>query len=252
MWGVLAVKPFDNLVEMLRQELIELALEKGSLGNEELIQKSQELDEFLNSFYTPAHNRMQGFSPHHAARTIEETVTAALGKKGLTNKGHLLRLRRLCRDMGEKLKLSPTQLDNLDLLALMHNLGMLVIPRRILLKKEPLTEKELHLIRQHPEKGYRFTLALGRPSTIADLILKHNEHWDGGGFPQGLKGKEIPLECRIFAIVVTYCALTSNRLYRRAWHKNKARAELKRCAGSQFDPELVKVFCGLVSHEPEI
>ena len=106
--------------------------------------------------------------------------------------------------MGKKLKLSSTQLDNLDLLAPMHNLGLLVVPHRILLKKETPTEKELHPIHQHPEKGYRMALAFVKLSSIADLILKHREHWDGSGYPQGLKGKEIPIECRIFAIVEAY------------------------------------------------
>ncbi|OPL09829.1 MAG: hypothetical protein AVO34_04995 [Firmicutes bacterium ML8_F2] len=184
-------------------------------------------------------------------KTVAEAVATALSKKGLTDKGCILRLKEFCRMKGKKVNLSPLQLGSLDLLAQVHNLGMVVIPSQLLFKKGPLTEKERQTARQHPEEGYRIALYLEELSGIADLILKHHEYWDGSGYPLGLIKAEIPAECRILAVVDAYNATTSDRPYRRAIREEDAVTELKRCAGSQFDPELVEVFCEIVERRPE-
>ena len=134
------------------------------------------------------------------------------------------------------------QLNNLDLLAQVHDLGKLGIPDSILFKEVPLTDEEWEIMRTHPEKGYRIAISSFDLLDIADLILKHHERWGGEGYPLGLKGRDIPIECRILSIVDTFDAMTSNRPYRKALSKDTAIAELKRCAGTQFDPNLVKIF----------
>jgi len=244
------MEPFNDLVEKLRRELVELAQKEGNLRDEKVVRKSQELDEFLNSFYELVSSGVQDCTAR-TRETIDEIVAAALCKKGLTDKNRLSRLKRLCCEVGKKLSLSPLQLGNLDLLARVHNLGMVVIPNRLLLKKGPLTEKERQIIRRHPEKGYRIALYLEELSGIADLILKHHEHWDGSGYPLGIKKAEIPVECRILAVVDAYGAMTSDRPYRRAMREEDALAKLKRCAGGQFDPELVEAFYGVMDRGPE-
>ena len=111
-----------------------------------------------------------------------------------------------------------------------------------------MTENEWEMIRQHPERGYR--LAIASSSTelieIADLILKHHERWDGTGYPLGLKGEDIPLECRIFALADAYDSITSPKPYRLGLSKAKALAELQKNAGSQFDPALVETLIELL------
>ncbi len=170
----------------------------------------------------------------------------ALAERDFIAAGHAQRLSRICLTMAEKLDLPASQLINLAILTQVHDLGKIGVPDSILFKKEILTEEEWAIMRQHPEKGYRLALTSPDLAEFADLILKHHESWDGSGYPLGIKGKEIPIECRIFAIVDAYDAMTSDRPYRKALSKEEAIEELKRCSGSKFDPELVEVFLSIV------
>jgi HD-GYP domain-containing protein (c-di-GMP phosphodiesterase class II) len=118
-------------------------------------------------------------------------------------------VQKLCRRLGEKIGLSLQQLVNLSLLAQVHDLGKVGIPDQILFKRGPLTEKEWEVMRQHPEKGYRIALSSPDLAGIADLILKHHEKWDGTGYPLGLKGEDIPIECRVLALADAFDAMCS-------------------------------------------
>ncbi len=155
----------------------------------------------------------------------------------------------LCLNLGQAVNLSEEQMSDLGLLARYCDLGLLTIPDEIIAKKGKLSKEEWGLTRQHAEKGYRIAASSQELSAIADLILSHHEHFDGSGYPLGLKGEEIAVECRITFIVQTYMALTGKRHYRRPVDKKQALAELKRCAGTFFDPELVKQFITLVNKE---
>jgi len=112
--------------------------------------------------------------------------------------------------------------------------------------KAPLTEEEWQIIYQHPEKGYRIVNASIDLAEIGDLILKHHERWDGEGYPLGLEGNEIPIECRIFSIIDAYDAMISQRRYRESLAHEDAIAELKRRSGTQFDPDLVEKFIEII------
>ncbi|MGB9858445.1 MAG: sensor domain-containing diguanylate cyclase/phosphohydrolase [Moorellaceae bacterium] len=177
-----------------------------------------------------------------ARSKIVNALLTALAERDHLTEGHGRRLQYLCRILGEKMGLSPQQLANLSLLAQVHDIGKVGIPDKILFKKGPLTEEEWEIMRQHPEKGYRIALASPDLASIADLILKHHERWDGTGYPLGLRGEEIPIECRILAIADAFDALTSDRPYRRAGTVEEALQEIRRCAGAQFDPRLVEIF----------
>lgn len=152
------------------------------------------------------------------------------------------RLAKPCMALGKRLNLAPYQLSKLALLAKVHNLGKAGIPDHILNKKGKLNKEEQSLIRLHPEKGYRIANASQVLSGIASLILKHHEWWDGSGYPLGLKGRDIPIECRILSVVDAFISMTGNGNYRAIKSNAEAFAELNRCAGTQFDPEVVKVF----------
>lgn len=187
------------------------------------------------------------FSPSSSARNkIVKSLLSALADRDYIADGHGKRLAQLSRRVGDQIKLTPRQQANLALLAQVHDLGKVGIPDKILFKQGPLDEKEWQIIRQHPEKGHRIALSSNYLSGVAGLILKHHERWDGSGYPLGLKGREIPVECRVLAIVDAYDVMTNVRPYSGVKTIDEALEELARCAGTQFDPELVQVFIELV------
>lgn len=171
-----------------------------------------------------------------------DILLTTLQAKDSTFPDHTLIVCRHCLELGERLKLPLSQLIDLALLAQVYKLGLVGIPEDVLQKKAPLTEEERALIRQHPEKGHRIALSSPDLAELANLILKQQAWWDGSGYPQGLSGTDIPVQCRILAIASAYTALTGSRPYRAAQSEAAARQELQRCAGTQFDPELVSLF----------
>ncbi|MDZ7762178.1 MAG: diguanylate cyclase [Desulfovermiculus sp.] len=180
---------------------------------------------------------------------IMTALMAALEERDFITSGHVQRLEELCVKLGKEVELSVNQLSNLNLLAQVHDLGKVGIPDHILFKPGPLNEAEWEIMRQHPEKGHRIALASTDLAGIADLILKHHERWDGQGYPLGFQGEEIPIECRILAIVDAFDSMVNDRPYRKSMPVAEALVELQRCAGSQFDPQLVKIF-GEIMSEP--
>jgi HD-GYP domain-containing protein (c-di-GMP phosphodiesterase class II) len=123
----------------------------------------------------------------------------------------------------------------------LHDLGKLAIPEEILRKPAPLTEAERLVLERHPQIGFRMLESLG-VDPVADWVLHHHERWDGAGYPDGLPAERIPLGARIIFVADAYDAMTSDRVYRRRLSTHDALAELQRCSGSQFDPEVVAAF----------
>ena len=150
--------------------------------------------------------------------------------------------RELVALLGKVSGLTERNLAELDLLAEFHDIGNVGVPDHILYKQESLLPEELVEIQRHCEIGYRIALSVPELVPVADWILKHHEWWNGKGYPLGHKGEEIPTECRILAICNAYNAMTSNRPYRKAFSHKNALAEIKRCTGTHFDPELVGKF----------
>ncbi|MDK2986851.1 MAG: hypothetical protein PWQ96_2496 [Clostridia bacterium] len=179
--------------------------------------------------------------------TIINTMLATLEAKSMETGEHAERLKLYCLTMGRRMKLSAKDLDELALLAVLHDIGKVGIKESILKKPGPLDPHELEEIKNHPEIGYRIAKNTPELASIAEYILYHHERWDGQGYPRGLKGEEIPLLCRILAVVDAYDAMTNDRLYRKAMSKEKALAEIKRNAGTQFDPAVADTFLELVS-----
>ena len=159
---------------------------------------------------------------------------------------HSERLAALTRMVGEALKLSQIELDHLELLATLHDIGKVGIDDRILGKPGKLTAEEWLEMKKHPEIGYRIAAASPELVSISEFILSHHEHWDGSGYPKGLAGEAIPLLSRIIAVTDAYDAMTENRVYRKAMDRESAIAEIKNNAGTQFDPEIAKLFVGMM------
>lgn len=181
---------------------------------------------------------------------IVNTMRTTLSAKSAETSEHAERLQDLCLQIGRALNLSGKELDDLMLLAMLHDIGKVGIKETILMKPGPLTPAEWEEMKKHPEIGYRIAQNTPELAAIADYILHHHEHWDGKGYPRGLVGEEIPLACRILAVADAYDAMTSDRPYRKGMAREAALAEIRRCAGTQFDPKIVDVFL-LVSGDGE-
>lgn len=180
-----------------------------------------------------------------ARNGLVRSLLAALDERSFSTDLVLDRQVDLCLMIGEKINLSSSRLSNLALLAQVHNLGIVGIPDKILFKKEPLDHEEIKIMQKHPEIGFRIASSSSDLTGVADLILRHHERWDGSGYPLGLRGIEIPIECRILAIVDTYYAMTSNRPYRKAISPIKTLEEILKASGTKFDPEIVQVFIAI-------
>ena len=129
--------------------------------------------------------------------------------------------------------------------AFLHDIGKMAIPDAILLKPSKLQADEQKVMREHCARGYQMLRKIPFLQEAAEIVYSHQEHYDGSGYPRGLKGEQIPLGARIFAVADTLDAITSDRPYRKATSFAAARLEIKRCAGTQFDPKVVEVYLSL-------
>lgn len=204
----------------------------------------------LDLVFKEADNNMYREKLHRSQSirsTIVQTLMKTLEARDLVYDGHVDRLQELVTALGMAAGLSERRLDDLRLLAKFHDIGKVGVPDRILFKPGPLTPEETLEMQRHCEIGHRIAVASPDLAPIADWILKQHEWWNGEGYPLGLAGQDIPLECRILAIADAYDAMTSDRPYRKAMTHEQALAELRRCAGTQFDPRLVAAFMQVVS-----
>ncbi|MBO8128371.1 MAG: PAS domain S-box protein [Peptococcaceae bacterium] len=209
----------------------------------------------INDIFKEADNNMYReklLSRKSNRNALVRALTAALEQRDFNTQGHSQRLEKYCVAMGYRLGLSKNNLDDLRLLAQFHDIGKVGISDAILFKPGPLSLGEYEKMKMHCEIGHRIALSSPDLAPIADLILKHHEWWNGKGYPLGLSGEDIPLACRILAIADAYDAMTSDRPYRKALTRQEAVAELKRCAGTQFDPDLVNVFINLINKETQL
>jgi len=174
--------------------------------------------------------------------SIISSLEGTLFEKSIKTERHTKRIKKMALRLGRAIRLSANEIDELSLLATIHDIGKVAILDIILNKKENLSKKEWETIKRHPEIGYRIAISSNQLSSIAEYILTVHEWWNGKGYPQGLKGEEIPVLSRIIAIVDAYEVMITGRPYKKAISKEKAIAELEKCSGSQFDPGLVKKF----------
>jgi HD-GYP domain-containing protein (c-di-GMP phosphodiesterase class II) len=166
----------------------------------------------------------------------------ALAERDSYARGHSLRVTGLVEVVGRRLGWDDGQLGPLRLGALLHDVGKLTLPRSLLRKPGPLDARELALVRMHPVVGAQIVTPVIRGKVALDCVLYHHEHWDGHGYPLGRRGLGIPEPARLLSVADAFDAMTSTRPYRAALSPDAAIAELDRCSGTQFDPQLAASF----------
>lgn len=171
-----------------------------------------------------------------------EGWSRALDLRDHETEGHTQRVTEMALKLADQMGMSQTDKADMRRGALLHDIGKMGVPDAILHKPGDLTETEWKIMREHPTLAYRMLSPITYLNRALDISYYHHEKWDGTGYPHGLKGEEIPLAARVFAIVDVFDALTSNRPYRKAWTYETAYQYIESQAGKHFDPEIVKVF----------
>jgi putative nucleotidyltransferase with HDIG domain len=174
-----------------------------------------------------------------------EALGSALDLKDAETEGHCQRVTAFCISIAKAMPVPEAYLAVLARAAFLHDIGKMAIPDGILRKPGPLTEDEKQIMRTHCEVGYNMLIRIPFLRDAAEIVLAHQEFFDGSGYPRGLKGDNIPLGSRIFTIADSLDAMISDRPYRKALPLSHARGEIKRCAGTQFDPKVVDVFMSI-------
>lgn len=188
---------------------------------------------------------------HEAYDGVIESWAQAMELREIETKGHGERLVSLTLDIARVLGVDQESMDDIRRGAFLHDVGKMGIPDKVLKKKEKLSQKERELIGQHPLYAYEILKSIEYLRPALDIPLYHHERWDGLGYPEGLKGEEIPLAARIFAVVDVWDALRSGRPYRAAWSDEKALDHIKKESGTHFDPQVVDAFLQVVEVEGE-
>jgi diguanylate cyclase (GGDEF)-like protein len=189
------------------------------------------------------HKLLEAKSARSALITLIRTT---MFEKSAETEEHSERIAILSKALGIKTGLEEVQINQLELLAVLHDMGKICVDQKILNKRGKLTEDEWMEVKKHPVTGYRIATAMPELVSIADCILSHHEHWDGSGYPQGLEGEAIPFLSRIIAVVDTYDAVTNGRPYKKANSKEYALQIIKKNSGRQFDPKVVEIFLSII------
>lgn len=201
--------------------------------------KNAEDDMYRHKLYESASMR---------SKTIE-LIMNTLYEKSNREMMHSNRVGQICEKIGIRMKLDQDEINQIRTAGLIHDIGKMGIDEKILNKPGALCDEEWSEIKRHPEIGYRILSSVNEFSEMANCILEHHERWDGQGYPKGLKGEEISLQGRIVAVADSFDAMTSDRTYRKGLAQNEAIAEIKRCAGSHFDPLVARMLVEVVHTE---
>jgi len=170
-----------------------------------------------------------------------KALLKTLAEKSFETEAHTRRMQDIAQRIGRFVKLPDTELNRLNLLITLHDIGKINISEEILTKNGPLTADEWEIIKKHPEIGYRIARATEEFTHVAEGILSHHERWDGTGYPRGLKGEEIPLLARIVTVADAFEVMSYGRPYKKALTPEQIQAEYEKQAGRQFDPDLVEI-----------
>jgi HD-GYP domain-containing protein (c-di-GMP phosphodiesterase class II) len=177
-------------------------------------------------------------------------LSSAVEAREPYTRGHAHRVTGLATTVARDLGWDERRVASVELAGVLHDVGKLAVPARVLRKPASLTDAERAEIRVHPAAGARLIAPIARARAVRPYVLHHHERWDGEGYPGRLAGTDIPIEARLLAIADAFDAMTTTRAYRAAMAPDDAVVELERCAGSQFDPGLVEAFVAVWGKSP--
>ena len=181
----------------------------------------------------------------HSYDVTLEALGNALDLKDSETEGHSKRVTAYTITLARAMGITPAEVKIIARAAFLHDIGKMAIPDEILCKPGALTADEQKIMREHCTRGYHMLRKIPFLSESAEIVYSHQEHYDGSGYPTGLRGGDIPIGARIFAVADTLDAITSDRPYRKARGFDEAREEILRCSGTQFDPDVVEVFLNI-------
>lgn len=199
-----------------------------------------------------AENRMYQHKLYERSSIRSKTIDLIMNtlfEKSNREARHSDRVSRICQSIASKMDFSKDATNQMRIAGLIHDIGKIGVDETILNKPGRLTSEERRDIERHPEIGWRILSSTIEFSELAQFVLNHHEHWDGSGYPNGLKGEAIQLEARIISVADSFDAMTSERSYKKGMSLEDALKEMKRCSGTQFDPEIVDVLVNMVLTE---
>ena len=189
--------------------------------------------------YMYRHKRVESMSMR--TKTVQ-VILNTLYEKSRIEQLHSIKVSEICESIAVKLNLDKAEVYQIKIAGLMHDIGKIEIDETILSKPGKLNAQEWNVIRKHSEMGCQILSSVNEFARIADYVLEHHERWDGKGYPNGLKGEAISLPARIIAVADAYDAMTRKRTYSAALSQVEAVREIEKCAGTQFDPQIVRIF----------
>lgn len=212
--------------------------------------KEQESNK-VQLYYSVLEELRENISCDQDLMKIIHTLNTIINAKDKYTYGHSERVMEYASKLAKYMRLNKKDVDHITIGAFLHDIGKIEVSGDILNKPEKLTIEEFEIIRKHPIIGSEIIHPLKSLGKAIDFAMYHHEKYDGTGYPFGLKGQDIPLYGRIAAIVDSFDAMTTNRPYQKARTKNEALEELKRCAGSHYDPEIVAIFIEMYENLPD-
>jgi putative nucleotidyltransferase with HDIG domain len=171
--------------------------------------------------------------------------------KDIYSKGHSKRVYYYTHLIAKKMGLTPHEIETLEVAAYLHDIGKIGIANKIIFKQDKFTNGEMEVTRKHPTIGVDLVAPIGIPSDVLTVIKHHHEYFDGKGYPEGLRGEEIPLLARVLSVADAFDAMITDRPYRKALSLGAIALELKRCSGTQFDPQVVQLYLKIMEEEKE-
>lgn len=226
---------FQYILKPFEPEQLCMIVENGIKKYELYSSKTQILQDLSELFY----------------KTIK-SIAQALDAKDKYTHGHSMRVTLYSLALAKALNLNDDLLEEIETTGLLHDIGKIAIPEKILLKPGKLTDEEYEIIKTHPELGQKLVDGIEKLSLISNWLKSHHERYDGKGYPEGLVGEQIPISSRIISIADTYDAMTSSRAYRVALSHQEAIDEICRCKESQFDPKLADLFIAISEEIQEL
>jgi putative nucleotidyltransferase with HDIG domain len=237
---------YDYLLKPIEKDQL-LATVRRAIDYRRLVQQNamyrQDLEQMVS-----ARTGMLNQAIADLERSYDITLEAlgdALDLKDAETEGHSKRVTAFTIALARGAGVPPQQIPIVARGAFLHDIGKMAIPDAILLKPSKLQADEQKVMREHCARGYQMLRKIPFLQEAAEIVYSHQEHYDGSGYPRGLKGEQIPMGARIFAVADTLDAITSDRPYRKGTSFAAARMEIKRCAGTQFDPKVVEVYLSL-------